>query len=176
MSRWPHAPSHEIKHAGAHIVTAGTYRKEHLFDSPAKLTLLQDMLMDFSEEFGWKLQAWAVFPNHYHFVGISPDAGSNLDKFIPKLHACSARELNRLDDAAGRKVWHQHWDTLIHTSTSYLARLAYVTHNPVKHGCVPIAEHYEWCSANWLKLNARPAFYETICRFPISEVNVQDFF
>ena len=29
-----------------------------------------------AEEFGWHVEAWAVFSNHYHFVGYSPGTGA----------------------------------------------------------------------------------------------------
>jgi hypothetical protein len=38
---------------------------------------------------------------------------------------------------------------------SWLARLNYVHQNAVKHGLVPIAHQYPWCSAPWFETNAR---------------------
>ena len=103
MEHWPHGPSHRIKDAGAYIVTAGTLHKLRLFDSPTKLALLQDLLLEITAEFGWELQAWAVFSNHYHFVGHSPQEGANIDRLAKKLHGCVARKLNRIDGTEGGK-------------------------------------------------------------------------
>ena len=61
MSEWPHAPVHQLAEAGAYIVTAGTYRKEHFFCSPDKLGFLQTRLFSLSKTYGWRLQAWSIF-------------------------------------------------------------------------------------------------------------------
>jgi putative transposase len=174
MNHWPHAPSHRIDHPGAFIVTGATLHKKHLFDTPAKLTLLETSLLSALEQFAWQVQAWAVFPNHYHFVALSSVAESNVMATVKKLHASTAIAINRLDETPGRKVWHQAWDTRISYERSYLARLAYVHHNPVRHGLVPVAELYPWCSASWLSQRAENSWYETVTSFPTDGVNVYD--
>ncbi len=68
---WPHAPTHQISEKGTFLVTAGTYQKRHHFREPARLDLLEDTLLTQAAEYGWDLEAWAVFSNHYHFVGHS---------------------------------------------------------------------------------------------------------
>ena len=65
ITYWPHAPMHSFSDQGVYIVTAGTYQKEHLFNSPEKLTILRNMLFKYAEQFEWKLQAWTVMNNHY---------------------------------------------------------------------------------------------------------------
>src|SRR6185295_13265442 len=44
-----------------------------------------------------------------------------------------------IDNATGRQVWYNFWDTKLTFENSYLARLNYVHQNPVKHGLVCIA-------------------------------------
>jgi len=44
MPDWPHAPIHRLDARGTYMVTAGTYRKEALFNSKSKLDLLQARL------------------------------------------------------------------------------------------------------------------------------------
>jgi putative transposase len=176
MSRWPHAPSHEVNHPGAYILTASTYHKLHVFDSLQKLELLESTLLRTLEETGWQVQAWAVFPNHYHFVGLSPDSGLGLTKLTQAIHSNSAREVNKLDNLPGRKVWYRAWDTRLSYEKSYLARLAYVHNNPVKHGLADSAQDYEFCSASWFANNANRPFYETVMSFKTDRVNVYDDF
>ena len=60
------------------MLTAGTYHKEKLFHDKSRLDLLESTLLETLEDLGWRVPAWAVFPNHYHFVGISPDQGLGL--------------------------------------------------------------------------------------------------
>jgi putative transposase len=57
-----------------------------------------------------------------------------------------------------------------------LARLNYVHQNPLKHGLVPIANQYRWCSTAWFERTATPAQVKTIYSFKTDEVNVRDDF
>lgn len=59
---------------------------------------------------------------------------------------------------------------------SYLARLNYVHQNPVRHGLVPVANQYPWCSAAWFERSASPAIVKSIYRFKINQVHVDDDF
>ena len=136
--------------------------------------MLQDALLENLEMFGWEVQAWAVFSNHYHYVAFSPQAGSNVMALTKRLHASTALALNRMDGMPGRRVWFQAWDTAITYDNSYLARLAYVHHNAVRHGLVGAAELYPWCSASWFAQRADRAWFESVTSFPIDSVNVQD--
>jgi putative transposase len=102
---WPHAPRHELSARGTYFLTAGTYRKEHHFRGAQRLKVLHRRLLTVARDFGWHLEAWAVFSNHYHFVGHSPDAGAeNLAQMLGFLHEKTAKWINKLDDLAGREV------------------------------------------------------------------------
>ncbi len=176
MTDWPHAPVHRLSEARAYMVTAGTYRKEHFLLGPECLTLVWDTLFACANEFGWRLQAWAVMSNHYHFVAVSPANAGSLRRLIGKLHMTTAKALNEMDGTRGRKIWHQYWDSRITYQPSYLARLQYVHHNPVHHGVVPNADNYEWCSAAWFARTAEPAFVRTVASFKTDRLNVRDDF
>jgi putative transposase len=54
--------------------------------------------------------------------------------------------------------------------------LKYVHQNPVKHGLVPVANQYPWCSAAWFEREASPAMVKSIYRFKIDGVKVHDEF
>ena len=87
------------------MVTGATLYKARVFDSPEKLTLVQDTLLRVLAEFGWRVQAWAVLANHYHVVGFCP-VPEKLGAAVAKVHGVTAREVNRLDGITGRKVWY----------------------------------------------------------------------
>ena len=159
------------------MVTAATYQKEHCFRSRMRLRHLTQQLMDLAGDYRWSLEAWAVFSNHYHFIGKSPpDSAANLSTFLGTLHRRTSTWLNRLDDAVGRKVWHNYRETELTFQRSYLARLHYVICNPVHHGLVPVADQYPWCSAAWFKARATPAFQKTVLSFPIDRLEIDDDF
>jgi putative transposase len=88
----------------------------------------------------------------------------------------TAKELNSQDDMPGRKVWYQFRESRITFEKSYLARLHYVHYNPAKHGIVPLAENYKWCSASWFMRSAPPAFVTTVKNFETSRLDASEEF
>ena len=176
MRDWPHSPIHRLTDAGCYMVTAGTYQKAPLFRTPQRLTMLCERLLALAQEGGWELQAWAVFPNHYHFIAIPSGAASSLRKLVWRLQGGTSKAINDLDGMRGRKVWFQFWDTRITYQRAYLARLNYVHNNAVKHGLVREATLYPWCSAGGFQLKATPAFFKTVMSFPSDRVSIEDDF
>jgi putative transposase len=174
---WPHAPLHQLSGRGTYFVTAGTYLKEHFFRTSDRLQVLHRGLLTVARDYGWQLEAWAVFSNHYHFVGHSPqheDSAESLSAMLGLLHEKTAKWINRLDNSRGRHVWHNFWETKLTYQKSYLARLNYVHQNPVKHGLVVVANQYPWCSARWFERTARPAQIKTIYSIKIDRLRVYD--
>ncbi len=174
MHSWPHAPSKSVTEPGTYFVTAATYRKEHRFRSQEKLQLLQKVIFETCVEFEFQLQAWAIFPNHYHIIGFNPvDFG--VKKLTEKIHGISARELNRLDKEVGRRVWYNMRDTRLTFEKSYLARLNYVHNNPTKHG-LGSSLNYPFCSAHWFETQGDRSFVETVKSFKIDQLGIEDDF
>jgi putative transposase len=176
---WPHAPTHRLSEHGTYCVTSSTYDKQHHFRGADRLRVLHRGLLTVMGQFGWKLEAWAVFSNHFHFIAHSPfgepDA-SNLSAMLHMLHVKTAGWINKLDNMPGRKVWHNFWDTRLTHQRSYLARLNYVHQNAVKHRLVPTASQYPWCSARWFERTSSPAMVNSIYRFKTDRISVNDEF
>jgi putative transposase len=173
---WPHAPVHRLADNAVYFVTAGTLHKQHYFDTSEKRDLLERLLLSLAKEFGWQLEAWAVFANHYHIVARGNPDSRNLGEFLHDLHGVSSRELNKLDGVKDRKVWFNFRDTKLTIQYSYLARLNYVHQNAVKHKLVAVASQYPWCSAAWFERVASPAQVKTIYGFKFDRVKVEDDF
>ena len=177
LTHWPHAPTHRLSEGGAYFLTSGTYLKLHHFRGSARLAVLHRGLLKLASDFGWSLEAWAVFSNHYHFVGHCPPGDSDaasLSTMLGMLHEQTAKWVNKLDGTPGRHVWHNFRETRLTYQKSYLARLHYVHQNPTKHGLVRAANLYPWCSAGWFERTATPAQVETIYGLPIDQVKVYD--
>lgn len=132
--------------------------------------------MELSEKYQWKLEAWSIFSNHYHFIAHSPNDPKTLEKFITHLHASSARFINKSQNQVGRGVWYQYWDTQLTFHASYLARLNYVMQNPVKHKLVQNASMYKWCSAAWFEQFACNSYFKTVMSIKTDDVNIYDDF
>lgn len=172
--RWPHRPPHFFVPYTMYMVTASTLYKQRLFHDDQRRTLLHDSLLEVAQAFDWKLQAWAVFSNHYHFIGQSPSDATTLRRLIQRLHSQTSRLLNRMDGMQGRQVWFQFWDTCLTNERSYYARLNYVHNNAVKHGLVQQASQYPYCSAAWFQANANRNMQTLIEQTPYDSITIDD--
>ena len=85
---WPHAPVHKMSEHGVYIVTAGTLHKHHVFNDDEKLTLLETKLLELAGRYQWQIEAWAVFPTHYHFVARGCPASADLRRYITHASIC----------------------------------------------------------------------------------------
>ncbi|HOX36341.1 MAG TPA: transposase [Candidatus Brocadiia bacterium] len=171
---WHHRPAHIFIPGMTYIVTSGTLRKERLFCDDETLQCLQDVMFEVLDSYKWRLQAWAIFSNHYHFIAQSEADSKPLKSAIQRLHSQVARALNAMDGQTQRRVWFECWDTCITFEKSYLARLNYVHNNPVKHKLVAAAEKYHFCSASWFQETAEPTFRAKVESFGHDRVKVED--
>jgi REP-associated tyrosine transposase len=171
---WPHAPIHRLGSDGVYMVTGATLHKQLLFSTSKKLTLLENEVLALAQQYCWQLEAWAVFMNHYHLIARGKADAERLDAYLNHLHSNTARDLNHLDQARGRHVWYNFWETRLTYERSYLTRLNYVHQNPVKHGFVNLASQYQWCSAAWFERTASPATVNTIYSFKSDKLKLDD--
>lgn len=174
--KWPHAPYHKFESGGTFMITSGTMYRDHIFKEPKELDIVQNTLFILAEKYGWRLEAWAIFSNHYHFIAHKPTDPLSLKKMIAHLHSTTSREINKLQNKSGRTVWHNCWDTKLTYEESYLARLSDVMKNPVKHKLVEDEKQYTWCSGAWFAKGAMKSHQITVSRFKIDQVNVPDDF
>jgi putative transposase len=137
------------------------------------MALLQTEFFRLAEEKGVGLEAWALFPNHYHFVA-RVNEGFDAKDYFKRLHGRTAVALNRLDGVSGRQVWYRYRDTNLTNVNSYLARLHYTHTNPVRHGVAPDARMYPYGSAHWFETQADEAFVRTVYSFPIDRLVIED--
>jgi putative transposase len=175
-STWHHSPLHLFIPGATYIVTGATFEKAYFFHGPERLELLQELLLQTLEKFEWIVQAWAVFVNHYHFIARASKIRDSLSLLIKELHSVTAREVNRLDNAIGRQVWYQYWDTCLTYEKSWLARLNYVNNNAVHHQLVYNPVNYPYCSANWFQQNANPTFRRKVNSFRYDRIKIIDDF
>jgi len=175
---WPHAPVHRVSEAGTYFVTCGTYKKEHHFRGRERCGVVQRGLLQTLQQAGWRLEAWAVFSNHYHFVAHCPtcESAAGLPAMLRTFHAKLGTWVNKLDKVHDRKVWYNFWETRLTFQQSYLARLNYVHQNAVHHGLVPAANQYPWCSASWFERVASVAKVKSIYRFKCDRLSTVDEF
>ena len=173
---WPHAPPHRLEHAGVYFLTARFKDQTHHLHSPQRRDWFQSTLHKLAADFGWRLEAWAVLSNHYHFVAHSPPGSAqSLAPFVKKLHSLTTQKLNMLDGTPGRsRLWHNYRETHLTLPNAYLARLNYVHQNAVHHGLVKRASQWAWCSALEFKEAVSPAWVRTVASFKFDQIARED--
>jgi putative transposase len=171
---WPHAPDHRLSENGTYYITAATLQKQYHLSTRERLDWAVNEFLERSAAYGWTIEAWAFFSNHYHFVIKSEGSKGSRTQFFKHLHGNLSRYLNKLDHTPGRKCWYNFWDTKLTFEKSYLARLNYTHQNAVKHGLVHKASLYPWCSAGWFESTASSAQVKTIYSFDFEKVKVED--
>ena len=175
---WPHAPPHRLAASGVYFVTARTRDQAHLLADDTMKDWFETKLLELTREFGWRLEAWCILSNHYHFVAHSPDdakSAESLSAMIQKLHSLTTKELNRRENQPGRtRLWQNYRETRLTFQPSYLARLNYVHQNAVHHGLVRVGSHWKWCSAKKFKESVTPAWLKTILSFKYDQIAADD--
>ncbi|MBL8855487.1 MAG: transposase [Planctomycetaceae bacterium] len=175
---WPHAPPHRLAAAGVYFVTARTRDQAHLLADDVMKDWFEAKLFEVTSEFGWRLEAWCILSNHYHFIAHSTEnekSAETLSAMIQKLHSLTTKELNRRENQPGRtRLWQNYWETHLTFQRSYLARLHYVHQNAVHHGLVRVGSDWKWCSARKFKESVTPAWLKTIVSFKYDHIAIED--
>ncbi len=171
-----HTPPHLFRPNAHYILTAATYHKNLYFHTPDRKSILLQTLLSEGERTGWRFEAWAILPNHYHFIAQAPNDAATLSKLLQAVHSKTAIALNRLDHTPGRKVWYQYWDTCIADDNAYHARLKYVHENLAKHGLTQDAFTYPWCSMHWFQETAQSEHRKQVLESTPDALNIPDNF
>ena len=160
------------------MVTARAANATHLLSDDDMKDWFQQTLHGIADEFGWKMEAWAVLSNHYHIIahiGEGVGTAESLTTGIRKLHSLTTKELNNQHGTPGRsRLWHNFRETHLTLQRGYLARLNYVHRNAVHHGIVRLATDYKWCSARMFKKAVSPAWLATVASFKYDEIAAKD--
>ena len=175
---WPRAPPHRLEVAGVYFLTARTAEERHLLADDSMKDLFEEKLLHIAGENGWKMEAWAVLSNRYHFVAHVPDGPGGAESIrtaVTKLHSLTTKELNQREGMPGRtRLWQNFRETHLTHQASYLARLNYVHQNAVHHGLVAKGSDWKWCSALRFKKQVSPAWVKTIASFRFDEIARKD--
>jgi putative transposase len=172
----PHRPPHLFLPHTLYMVTGATLDRQWFLDSDEKKAASCQVLFQRIERYQWELEAWAVMPNHYHFVARAPEDACSLKRLIRSLHSQTANYCNKVDEALGRQLWYNYWDTCITSEGSYLARLHYVHTNPVKHGLVKDPLNYPFCSYRRFVEQEDPEFVRRVLEQPCDGFDIVDDF
>ena len=143
-----HSPPHLSDVEGWFLITAATYEHQHHFQAEQdRLRLLQELFSELSAA-GIRFGGWVVLPNHYHLL-VQCHPLSSIAEPLRRVHARTARELNRGAGVTGRRVWYRYSDRAIRDERHYYTTLNYIHYDPVKHGHAEKPMQWECSSVSW---------------------------
>ena len=171
-----HHPLHIYEDDTIYFITARTIEKEKFFNTDEKKKILYQELKKFLEKYYYQLYAWIILDNHYHLL-FKTKTGKDLEYFISDLHSASSKNLNKLDNQKGRKVWFQYWDRCIRDEKDFYFHFNYIHHNLVKHGYVGTQEEVfknQFCSyKHWVNKKGEEWMGDCFERYPIVDFTVE---
>ncbi|NCO43155.1 MAG: hypothetical protein GW911_07525 [Armatimonadetes bacterium] len=165
--RWqPTHPPHVLLDDSWYMISTRTWRRTPHLGQPHRRDEFLQKVSALCSEFQYHLYTWAVLFDHYHLI-LKTRVGASLPTFMRRLHAGLATGFNREDGAAGRKVWHNYWDTCVRSEADFWTRVNYVHYNPVKHGYAPsMAEWQHSGYSRLLKANGKEWMADLCERHP----------
>lgn len=107
-----HHPPHIYLDDTWYIITAATKDKAPALGSERAKVLVRDTLRRLVVDSDHRLRAWVVLDDHYHLL-LKSKLGTDLSRFVARLHGSTPRKLNLADETTGRQVWHNYWDTCV---------------------------------------------------------------
>lgn len=167
MPKTLHHPPHIFLDETWYFISAATYNKSPIFNSPTNKLILKNQMVNFSKEFGFPIVAWVILDNHYHTL-LKINEGELLKSFIQKLHGRTSYEINKSENKRGRRIWHNYWDTCIESESNYWMRFNYTHHNPVKHSYVNERGDWDYSSYQYyLKKYGEEWMADVLMQYPV---------
>ena len=136
------------------ITSVTNDRKPILVDN---IDMLWEATNKVKDETKFELIAWAILPEHFHFV--MKAEGSNPSQVLKKLKLSFSKK-HKMKSGDSSPVWqHRFWDHVIRDEGDLKRHIGYTHLNPIKHGLVlnpfdyrhssidPFADLYE--QNNW---------------------------
>lgn len=163
----PRQPRIEFPGACYHIMARGN-RKEFIFRQDKIKMLLIKTLGEAATRYGWRVHAYSVMDNHYHFLLETPEP--NLVAGMTWFQTAFTVRCNHQTEQSGHVFEGRYKSILVQSSTgSYFSRLAtYIHLNPARAEIYVEREanflrSHRWTSLYWLTKEPRecPSWYES---------------
>ena len=143
-----HEPPHFHRAEGWFLITAATYEHKRYFQTEEEQVRLLGELLKELQAVEISIGSWVVLPNHYHLL-VQCQPLSVISQPLRRVHARTARMLNRREGVSGRKVWYSFSDRQIRSERHYYTTLNYIHYNPTKHDYVQRPLDWTCSSLHW---------------------------
>jgi putative transposase len=141
-------PNHPV------FITCVTHKRERLFLSKENIDLLWWAIQKIQERTSFVLSAFAILPDHFHWLMDLPEEQSNFSTVLQKFKWKFTVEYRKIHDVEqGLTPWQKRfWDHVIRNECDLENHVDYIHWNPVKHGLARYPEDWEQSSfREWVK-------------------------
>lgn len=144
--------SHRIEFEGAtyHVIARGN-NKECIFEEQKDKEYLLKLFKDIKQGMGFKVYAYVIMNNHYHFVIQIMD--QPLYKIMHHIHNKYSKYYNNQYERVGHVFQGRYKALLIQDERYLLSVVRYVHHNPIKANICNKTDQYRWSSDIFYRKN-----------------------
>ena len=144
--------SHRIEFEGAtyHVIARGN-NKECIFEEERDKEYLLKQFKDIKQGMGFKVYAYVIMNNHYHFVIQIMD--QSLYKIMHHIHNKYSKYYNNQYERVGHVFQGRYKALLIQDERYLLSVVRYVHHNPIKANICKKTDEYRWSSDIFYRKN-----------------------
>jgi len=128
-----------------YFVTSVIENRRKIFTNNINIDVLLDSFNHYRKEQGFKIVAFCILPDHFHWLIIPPER-TDISQIMKSVRGFSARKINRENSQCGRLWQHQFLDHVIRKDEDYKQHIHYIHNNPVKHELVEEPGDYPWSS------------------------------
>ena len=175
--RYNNRPPHLYQNENIYFLTARTVNSKAYFSSDKKKNIILAALTEALAENKFEIFSWVILDNHYH-CQIKVKQGIDLPNFVQKIHGLSSRNLNKLEDIEGRKIWWNYWDKCLNTEKDFWIHFNYIHNNPIKHGYIKDFDQlasYKFSSyGHYLKLRGQEWLDSAFEQYPVIDFILED--
>jgi putative transposase len=158
-----------------HYLTASTYRRARVFDSPRFRSHFVKTLDELRTRLGFKIFGWVLMPEHFHLL-IWPSESADPSRIVQSLkertaiyilknlrdhqgHTWCRKMLGRLTlpstvqlHGPGRVWQRRFYDLNVWSEKKRREKITYMHNNPVKRGLVSSPDQWPWSSCMFYDL------------------------
>ncbi len=120
------------------FITVVTTNRLPVFSNKENLALYWKVAKEVKELYPYRLFAYCVLPDHFHWLMQMPENQPNFSKVLQSFKWNYSREYKKLHSIQGSlNLWQRRfWDHVIRDEKDLQSHVDYIHYNPVKHGFV----------------------------------------
>ena len=130
----------------AYFVSSVTLNRKHIFIDEKTIALLLLTIEYFKINLDYKIFAYCILPEHFHFIVQPFGKRYNLSYIMQMIKGSFSRRFNKIFDSNGQ-IWQKRfYDEGIRNESMLFQKIEYIHNNPIKHKLVTDRNQYLYSS------------------------------